>query len=67
MVQTFDGIELQLALIAKVEQCRRLARRVSDPAVAERLLDLADEYIQLIKSDQGERLHVSSVVIDGKR
>ncbi|WP_256467679.1 hypothetical protein [Bradyrhizobium sp. 17] len=36
-------------MLAKVEQCRRLARQIGDHVTAKRLLDLADEYIQQIK------------------
>ena len=55
MVQTSEERwELEFALIAKTEQCRRLARQVNDPIIAQRLLALADEYIRQIKSSQNE-------------
>ncbi len=41
--------DMNTALVLKVEQCRRLARQVSDPTVSRRLFDLADEYVQHIK------------------
>jgi hypothetical protein len=55
MVQTAEERwELQFALVAKVEQCRRLARQVDDPIIAQRLLALADEYVRQIKSCPNE-------------
>ena len=51
MAQAFEErLELQLALLAKVEQCRRLASRINDPVAKQRLLDLADEYLRQIES-----------------
>ena len=50
MVQTLENWELQLNLLAKVEQCRRLAREISDPATAKLLLDLAEQYVRRIKT-----------------
>jgi len=45
---------LQFALIAKVEQCRRLARQIHDPVIAQRLLALADQYVGQIKTESDE-------------
>ncbi|MDI4232378.1 hypothetical protein OZ411_06050 [Bradyrhizobium sp. Arg237L] len=42
--------QLQTNLLAKVEQCRRLAREITDPLTSNRLLELADEYIWQIKN-----------------
>jgi hypothetical protein len=41
---------LHTALVVKIEQCRRLAGQITDPTTSRRLLDLADEYVQHIKS-----------------
>jgi hypothetical protein len=50
MVETFDDqSQLQFQLLARVEQCRRLARQISDQGTAQSLLDLANEYIEQIK------------------
>jgi len=50
MTQTFDDWQLEVQLLAKVEQCRRLARQVTDPLTARRLLDLAEEYVSRIRN-----------------
>jgi hypothetical protein len=42
-------------MIAKVKQCRRLARQINDHETAQRLLDLADEYVQKIKYSLGHQ------------
>jgi hypothetical protein len=42
---------LDAALIAEIEQCRRLASQITDPTTSRRLLDLANEYAQLIKAN----------------
>lgn len=44
------NLELLLALLAKVEQCRRLALGISDPKTAKLLLDLADQYVRQLKT-----------------
>jgi hypothetical protein len=45
-----DNWQFETALLAKVEQCRRLAAGIRDPVTAGRLRDLADEYMKHIKS-----------------
>jgi hypothetical protein len=53
MTETFDDHpQLPFQLLAKVEQCRRLARQITDQGTAQRLLDLANEYVQQIKDSQ---------------
>jgi hypothetical protein len=55
MVQALDDRwQLQLQLLAKVEQCRRLARQITDQSTAQRLLDLANEYVLQIKKIKGK-------------
>jgi hypothetical protein len=50
MTETFDQSQLPFQLLAQVEQCRRLARQINDQGTAQRLLDLANEYVQRIKT-----------------
>jgi hypothetical protein len=51
MTEIFDDQwQLQFQMLAKVEQCRRLARQIGDQGTAQRLLDLANEYVQRIKN-----------------
>jgi hypothetical protein len=45
-----DDEQMQTALLAKVAQCRRLADQIDDPATAQRLRDLAAEYLQHIRN-----------------
>jgi hypothetical protein len=42
---------LDMALVEKIEQCRRLAGQISDPTTSSRLLELAQEYVQHIKDN----------------
>ncbi|MBB2738728.1 hypothetical protein JEY40_33340 [Bradyrhizobium japonicum] len=51
MTERILGVDrqLQAAIIAKVEQCRR-ANQVDDPVTAQRRGDLAVKYIHQIKS-----------------
>jgi hypothetical protein len=47
---------LDAALIAKIEQCRRLAAEINDRTTSRRLLELADEYVQHLKcKSEGSR------------
>ncbi|MCS3503737.1 hypothetical protein JEY40_17625 [Bradyrhizobium japonicum] len=52
MTERMLGVDRQMraAIIAKVEQCRRLANQVDDPVTAQRRGDLAAKYIHQIKS-----------------
>lgn len=53
MVETFDDqAQLHFQMLGKVEQCRRLARQNGDQVTAQRLLDLANEYIEQIKDNR---------------
>jgi hypothetical protein len=49
MQKKADDWQFETVLLAKVEQCRRLAAEIRDPVTAARLRDLADEYIEHIK------------------
>jgi hypothetical protein len=49
--------DLNVSLVAKIEQCRRLAFQVDDPLTTERLLDLVAEYrLQIIDAPRSDRL-----------
>jgi hypothetical protein len=42
---------LDTALVAKIEQCRRVAGQITDPTTSRRLPGLANEYVQHIKAN----------------